>query len=96
MAGTAIFRGDGISLHFGGVTALPDVGFHVERDSLQAIIGPNGAGKTSLFNVITGFYRMDEGDIHLDGSADLRASAARRIAGTGSCGPSRIWRSSPT
>jgi branched-chain amino acid transport system ATP-binding protein len=62
------FHGDGISLHFGGVAALSGVGFHVRRDSLQAIIGPNGAGKTSLFNVITGFYRMEEGEIHLDGS----------------------------
>jgi branched-chain amino acid transport system ATP-binding protein len=62
------FHGDGISLRFGGVIALSGVGFHVRRNSLQAIIGPNGAGKTSLFNVITGFYRMNEGEIHLDGS----------------------------
>jgi branched-chain amino acid transport system ATP-binding protein len=42
------------------------VGFHVRRGSLHAIIGPNGAGKTSLFNVITGFYRMDAGEIRLE------------------------------
>ena len=63
----AFLRGTGIRLHFGGVTALHDVSFAVERGSLQTIIGPNGAGKTSLFNVITGLYRMDAGDIHLDG-----------------------------
>jgi len=61
------FRGDGITLRFGGVVALSGVGFHVRRHSLQAIIGPNGAGKTSLFNVITGFYRMDAGEILLEG-----------------------------
>jgi ABC-type branched-chain amino acid transport systems, ATPase component len=61
------FRGEGISLHFGGVTALADVSFHVTLGALQAIIGPNGAGKTSLFNVITGFYRMDAGEILLEG-----------------------------
>ena len=61
------FHGSGISLRFGGVTALSGVEFQVRRNSLHAIIGPNGAGKTSLFNVITGFYRMDEGDIRLDG-----------------------------
>ncbi|MCL2102472.1 MAG: ABC transporter ATP-binding protein [Syntrophorhabdaceae bacterium] len=61
------FQGSGISLRFGGLTALSDVSFHARRNSLQAIIGPNGAGKTSLFNVITGFYRMDEGKISLDG-----------------------------
>jgi branched-chain amino acid transport system ATP-binding protein len=50
------------------VVALSGVGFRVRRNSLQAIIGPNGAGKTSLFNVITGFYRMDAGEIQLEGS----------------------------
>jgi len=63
----AFLHGEGISLRFGGVTALHDVSFSVERGSLFTIIGPNGAGKTSLFNVITGLYRMDAGDIHLDG-----------------------------
>jgi branched-chain amino acid transport system ATP-binding protein len=63
----AFFRGDGITLRFGGITALSGVGFQVRRNSLQAVIGPNGAGKTSLFNVITGFYRMDDGEVHLEG-----------------------------
>ncbi len=62
------FQGDGITLRFGGVVALSGVGFHVRRNSLQAIIGPNGAGKTSLFNVITGFYRMEAGEIRLEGN----------------------------
>ena len=66
MAGTALLRGQGITLHFGGVTALQDVSFAVERGRLQTIIGPNGAGKTSLFIVITGLYAMDAGDIHLE------------------------------
>ncbi len=61
------FQCDGISLRFGGVVALSGVGFHVRQHSLQAIIGPNGAGKTSLFNVITGFYRMEAGEIALEG-----------------------------
>jgi len=63
----AFLQGEGIALHFGGVTALHDVSFAGERGSLFTIIGPNGAGKTSLFNVITGLYRMDAGDIYLDG-----------------------------
>jgi branched-chain amino acid transport system ATP-binding protein len=61
------FQGDGITLRFGGVVALSGVAFRVRENSLQAIIGPNGAGKTSLFNVITGLYRMDAGEIQLDG-----------------------------
>jgi branched-chain amino acid transport system ATP-binding protein len=59
------FRGEGITLHFGGVTALHDAHFAVPRGGLLAVIGPNGAGKTSLFNVITGFYRMEAGDVWL-------------------------------
>ncbi|GAB4230885.1 MAG: ABC transporter ATP-binding protein [Deltaproteobacteria bacterium] len=63
----AFFHGEGITLRFGGVTALSEVSFRVADGALHAIIGPNGAGKTSLFNVITGFYRMDAGEILLDG-----------------------------
>ncbi len=68
----SFFEGEGIRLRFGGVTALRDARFAVEEGALQAIIGPNGAGKTSLFNVITGFYRMDAGDIRLAGRSLAR------------------------
>ena len=57
---------DSISLRFGGVMALADVSFTVERGELFAIIGPNGAGKTSIFNCLNGVYRPT-GSIHLDG-----------------------------
>ncbi len=65
-SGGSFLRGEGITLRFGGITALQEVSFSVERESLQTIIGPNGAGKTSLFNVITGLYRMDGGEIYLE------------------------------
>jgi branched-chain amino acid transport system ATP-binding protein len=65
-SGEALLRGEGITLRFGGITALSEVAFTVQQGSLQAIIGPNGAGKTSLFNVITGLYRMDGGEIFLE------------------------------
>ena len=54
---------EGISLGFGGVTALSDVSFDIKRGEITAIIGPNGAGKTSMLNVINGFYRPDRGTI---------------------------------
>ncbi|HTU02326.1 MAG TPA: ABC transporter ATP-binding protein, partial [Candidatus Sulfotelmatobacter sp.] len=73
MSGTeAYFCGEQISLHFGGIAALRDAWFAVPRGSLQAVIGPNGAGKTSLFNIITGFYPMDTGDIRLEGRSLAR------------------------
>jgi branched-chain amino acid transport system ATP-binding protein len=58
-----------ITLRFGGVTAINDVGFHVNRAELFAIIGPNGAGKTSIFNVISQVYRPEEGDIRWKGES---------------------------
>ena len=76
------FCGEGISLRFGGVAALHDAWFSVSRGSLQAVIGPNGAGKTSLFNVITGFYPLDSGDIRLEGRS-LARLPSHRIAESG-------------
>ena len=56
-----------ISLSFGGVIALKNVSFSVEKGQLAAIIGPNGAGKTSLLNCISGFYKPDSGQILFSG-----------------------------
>ncbi len=71
---------------FGGLRAVHDVSFSVEKGSVFGLIGPNGAGKTTLFNVITGVYRPDSGAILFAGQdiAGLRpaAIAARGIART--------------
>ena len=53
----------GLTLRFGGVTALDDVSFDVRRGELFAVIGPNGAGKTSIFNCLNGVYRPQAGSI---------------------------------
>ena len=57
----------GVSLRFGGVSALSDVSFDVRRGEVRAIIGPNGAGKSSMLNVINGFYQPQSGAITYDG-----------------------------
>jgi branched-chain amino acid transport system ATP-binding protein len=68
----------GLSLRFGGVTALRDVSFAVADGALAAIIGPNGAGKTSLLNCISGICRPQSGRVALDGEDLTHLSAHRR------------------
>ena len=57
----------GLKIAFGGVQALGGVDFHIDEGEIVSVIGPNGAGKTSFFNVISGLYPSDEGDIIFDG-----------------------------
>ena len=65
--GTPILVVDGITLRFGGVTAINDVSFEVRRNELFAIIGPNGAGKTSIFNCLNAVYHPQHGTIQMEG-----------------------------
>ncbi len=56
-----------VSKNFGGLKAVHQVSFSLERGEILGIIGPNGAGKTTLFNTLTGFYKPDEGEIWFEG-----------------------------
>jgi ABC-type branched-subunit amino acid transport system ATPase component len=58
---------NGVSLAFGGLTVVDQLDVYVDEGEIVSVIGPNGAGKTTLFNLITGIYRPDSGDITLDG-----------------------------
>jgi branched-chain amino acid transport system ATP-binding protein len=69
-------------MRFGGIVALKDVSFEIQRGSISALIGPNGAGKTTVFNCLTGFYRASEGSISLHaegGSHDLVKMLGQRF-----------------
>ena len=54
---------NGIYKSFGGLAAVQDISFQVRQGQIVSIIGPNGAGKTTVFNLLTGFYSCDKGEI---------------------------------
>jgi len=55
-----------LTLRFGGITAIENLCFDVEKGTITSLIGPNGAGKTSLFNCVTGFYQALSGEIQFE------------------------------
>ena len=73
---------ESVTKRFGGLTAVRNVTLDVQTGELLGIIGPNGAGKTTLFNVISGFYRPEEGRIRFDGR-DVTGLSAHAIARLG-------------
>ncbi len=64
-----LLRLDGVTKRFGGLCAVSGCDLSVQAGHAHGIIGPNGAGKTTLFNLITGIYRPDAGDIRLRGQS---------------------------
>jgi branched-chain amino acid transport system ATP-binding protein len=70
-----------VSLAFGGLTVLDRLDLHVGEGEIVSVIGPNGAGKTTLFNVVTGVYRPDAGEILFEGRdiAGLKPDRINRL-----------------
>jgi branched-chain amino acid transport system ATP-binding protein len=58
---------ENVTKTFGGLVALDQVSFELGEGEIIGLIGPNGAGKTTLFNVITGFYKPDQGQVFYQG-----------------------------
>src|SRR3954453_23329166 len=73
---------EGLTLRFGGVTALDGVSYGVAEGGLTALMGPNGAGKTSLFNCLSGIYRPTAGTVRVGGN-DIAGLAQPKIAKLG-------------
>lgn len=76
-----------LSKVFGGVAAVSEVSFSVRSGCVQSVIGPNGAGKTTLFNLITGIYTPNGGEVLLDGK-NVTGSNPEDLA---RCGMSRTF-----
>jgi branched-chain amino acid transport system ATP-binding protein len=74
----AILRTTSLAKRFGGLTAVDDVSFSVERGEIYAIIGPNGAGKTTLLNLVSGLLMPTAGTVELDGHDLTGRSTAER------------------
>ena len=63
----AMLKVTGLTKFFGGLRAVHDLSFEIEKGEILGLIGPNGAGKTTAFNVIAGFIRPTHGEVILEG-----------------------------
>ncbi|MDW3219918.1 MAG: ABC transporter ATP-binding protein [Acidimicrobiales bacterium] len=86
MSGERLLEIKNLSVTFGGLNALSDLDFHVDKGEIVSVIGPNGAGKTTFFNMISGMVRPTSGNIVYRGDSllglDPNQVTARGIART--------------
>src|SRR5712692_8750477 len=81
-AAAGVLEVRGVTVRFGGLTALDDVSLAAAPRQVTGIIGPNGAGKTTLLNALCGFVRPDAGRVRFDGR-ELTRLRPHRLAGLG-------------
>ncbi|HYK02687.1 MAG TPA: ABC transporter ATP-binding protein, partial [Thermoanaerobaculia bacterium] len=67
MADDIILQANGVTIRFGGLTAVSNFNLAIRPHELLGLIGPNGAGKTTIFNMLTGVYKPTEGEITISG-----------------------------
>ena len=79
---TPILSVEHLTKRFGGLVAVNDVSFNVNRGQVVSIVGPNGAGKTTLFNLITGITKPDAGEVSFDGQ-NITGIAPHKLATMG-------------
>ena len=78
----SLFAVDGLTMRFGGLTALDNVSFEVDRGMIFSIIGPNGSGKSTAFNCISGIYQPTSGKVSFEGEG-ISGRAPHHIARLG-------------
>ncbi len=69
-----------LQIAFGGLIAVKDLSFTMEKGQITSLIGPNGAGKTTVINLLTGFYHPDTGSILMDGKEVAGLTCAQYVA----------------
>ena len=79
-AAAGVLEVRGVTVRFGGLTALDDVSLTAAPRQVTGIIGPNGAGKTTLLNVLCGLVRADSGQIRFDGKELTRLRPHRLVS----------------
>ena len=75
-------KAENISIDFGGIKAVNDVSFDVEKGTVFTIVGPNGAGKTTIFNIISRIYNLTEGRITFE-DKDITHLPAHQVVNQG-------------
>ncbi len=76
------FKAENISIDFGGIRAVNEVSFDVEKGTIFTIVGPNGAGKTTIFNIISRIYNLTEGRIVFE-DKDITHVPAHQVVNLG-------------
>ena len=79
-----------LSKHFGGVKAVDNCSFEIQKGKITALIGPNGSGKSTLFNLVAGVLKQDNGKVILDSEGITNFSISKRV----NKGISRIFQKS--
>jgi branched-chain amino acid transport system permease protein len=81
--GQVLFGVRSLSKRFGGLQAVRNLSFHVNRGEIVGLIGPNGAGKTTVFNLVSGFYTPDSGEMEFNGQKITGLAPPHRVCQKG-------------
>lgn len=78
----SILAAHGLTVKFGGLTALESLDLHLQAGEILGLIGPNGSGKTTFFNALTGLYRLAGGRVLVDGE-DITGASPQAVSAAG-------------
>jgi len=89
-----LLKVENLTKSFGGLVALRNVSFSINRGDIVGLVGPNGAGKSTLLNIVSGIYGLDYGTIHFNGH-DITKTSPHRICRMGVAKTFQLMQSFP-